>query len=198
MLCAPSQTVAVLPELWQSLSTMLMRPLPEECSEYFWSTYISKVPDRPLLHFLARQLGEYREFFGRASEHAAGTRPRADKWSEKEVLGHVCDTERIMSYRALRFARGDGQPLEGFDQDPYVREAHSNDRRIGDLMEEFEGIRKASLSLLGSLNEETEARSGVASGSQVTVRALAYIIAGHAEHHLLLLRAQRLGRGAAA
>lgn len=168
---------------------MLTRPESKEHAEYY-GRYISRVPDGPLLDFLSRQLGEYRELFSGVSDDASSAKPEPEKWSAKEVLGHVCDTERIMSYRALCFARGDTQDLHGFEQDDYVREARSNARPLAHLIAEFESIRGASIALLGSLPEDTALRSGLASNHPVSVRALAYIIAGHAEHHLGLLRAR--------
>jgi hypothetical protein len=168
---------------------MFTRPEPKEYAEYY-GQYISKVPDCPLLDFLSRQLGEYRELFSGVTDDAASLRPEPNKWSAKEVLGHVSDAERIMSYRALRFARGDARELAGFEQDDYVREANSNRRPLPQLISELESVRRASIALLGSLPEEATVRSGVASKNPVSVRALAYIIAGHAEHHLVQLRAR--------
>jgi hypothetical protein len=168
---------------------MLTRPKTNEYAEPY-AKYISQVPDGPLLDFLSRQLGDYRELFSGVTDDAASVRPEPNKWSAKEVLGHVCDAERIMSYRALRFARGDAQELAGFEQDDYVREAYSNTRPLPHLISELESVRRASIALLGSLPEEAAVRSGVASKNPVSVRALAYIIAGHAEHHLVQLRAR--------
>jgi hypothetical protein len=168
---------------------MLTRPQANEHAE-FYRNYISRVPDGSLLDFLCRQLGEYRELFSGVSDEVASAAHEPGKWSAKEVLGHICDVERVMSYRVLRFARGDAQPLPGFEQDDYVREAHSNSRQLADLMAEFESIRRASIALLGSLPEEAGTRSGIANEKSVTVRALAYVIAGHAQHHLEQLRAR--------
>ena len=95
-----------------------------------------------------------------------------------------------MSYRALRFARGDEKELHGYEQDDYVREAGSNARSLQELLSEFEAVRKSTLALLGSLPAGVETRGGVANGNPVTVRALAYIVAGHAQHHYELLKAQ--------
>ena len=103
-----------------------------------------------------------------------------------------------MTYRALRFARGDDSELRGFEQDDYVRQANSNSRSVDDLLSEFESIRKATIALFGSLPPEAEMLSGVANENRVTVRALAYIAAGHAQHHLEALKAgfaQRAGTG---
>lgn len=168
-------------------SVMLNRPERSEYTEYYHQ-YISRVPEGALLDFLTRQLGDYRELFSGVSDTGAGQRPEPKKWSAKEVLGHVSDAERIMSYRALRFARGDSRELHGFEQDDYVREANFNSRSLCDLLTEFESVRKATIALLGSLDPQAESRKGVANNNTVSVRALAYIIAGHAQHHLEQLR----------
>ena len=108
----------------------------------------------------------------------------------KEIIGHLCDAERIQSYRALRFARGDQQELHGFEQDDYVREAHSDTRNLSELLDEFDGIRSSTVTLLKSFPPDVGQRSGVANGAPVTVRAMAYIIAGHTQHHYELLKAR--------
>jgi hypothetical protein len=176
---------------------MLTRPEPNEYAE-FYRNYIALVPDGSLLDFLSRQLGDYRELFIGVSEDAAAASPQPGKWSSKEVLGHVCDAERIMSYRVLRFARGDARELLGFEQDDFVREANSNARSLSDLLTEFESVRRASIALLGSLPKEAASRSGIANKNPVTVRALAYVIGGHAQHHLERLRAGSSRAGAKA
>ncbi len=168
---------------------MLSRPDSSEYAE-FYKNYISRVPEGPVLEFMNRQIGDYRQSLRGMSEEAAGAAPAPGKWSVKQVLGHLCDTERVMAYRALRFARGDQKELQGFEQDDYVRAAHSNSRSVEDLMAELEGIRKATVALFSSLPPEAECRAGVANGNPVTVRALAYIVAGHAQHHYELLKAR--------
>ena len=171
---------------------MLTRP---DSTEYanFYTNYIALVPEGPVIDFLGKQLGNYRQLLAGVSDEAATAAPAPGKWSIKQVLGHLCDTERVITYRALRFARGDAGELRGFEQDDYVREAHSNSRSVDDLLTELESVRKATIALLGSLPPEAESRAGVANGNPVTVRALAYIAAGHAQHHFELLKAG-LGR----
>jgi DinB superfamily len=159
---------------------MLSRPNPTEHAE-FYKNYIARVPEGPVLNFLAKQLGDYRQLLVGVSDEAATAAPAPGKWSIKQVLGHLCDAERVMTYRALRFARGDAGELRGFEQDDYVREAHSNSRSLDDLFTEFESIRKATIGFFGSLRDEAATRAGIANGNKVTVRALAYIAAGHAE-----------------
>ncbi len=178
----------LFPYLWHSLFIMISRP---DSSEYaaFYTNYIGKVPEGSLLEFLAKQAGDYRQLLVGVSDASASAEPAPGKWSIKQVLGHISDTERVITYRALRFARGDSQELPGFEQDDYAREANSNSRSLEDLLGEFESVRKASLALLGSLPPGAEKREGVANGNRVTVRALAYIVAGHAQHHYEGLKA---------
>lgn len=168
---------------------MLTRP---ESTEYadFYRNYIAKVPDGPLLDFLTKQPGNYRQLLTGVSSDDAATPTAPGKWSMKQILGHLCDTERVISYRALRFARGDGKELPGFEQDDYVRAAGSNSRSLADLLSELDAVRKSTLALFSSFAPGVEMRRGVANGNPVTVRALAYIVAGHAQHHYELLKAQ--------
>ena len=171
---------------------MLTRP---DRSEYadFYTNYIAGVPEGNVLDFLAKQPGDYRQLLVGISEEAASAAPAAGKWSVKQMLGHVCDAERVMGYRALRFSRGDGTELPGFEQDDYVREANSNSRNLDDLLDEFESVRKATLALFRSLPPGAENRRGMANKNPVTVRALAYIAAGHAKHHYEVLKKRRAG-----
>jgi len=168
---------------------MLTRPARSEYAD-FYADYIAKVPDGDLLAFLSAQMGEYRALLGKLSDNQASARPQPGKWNVKEILGHLCDAERIQSYRALRFARGDQNELQGFEQDDYVREAHSDARSLSELLQEFEVVRSSTLALLKSFPAGVEQRSGIANGAPVTVRAMAYIIAGHTQHHLELLKKQ--------
>lgn len=174
---------------------MLSRPDITEYAEYY-KNYIARVPDGSLTDFLAQQAKRYRQLLAEVSSHDASAPTAPGKWSIKQVLGHICDAERVMAYRALRLARGDQKELQGFEQDDYVREAASNSRSLEDLLEEFESVRKATISLFNSLPPGTDTRAGVANGNRVTVRALAYIVAGHAQHHYDLLKAGS-GRSAA-
>ena len=121
------------------------------------------------------------------NEEDGNYRYAPDKWSAKEVLGHVCDTERIFAYRALRFSRADATPLAGFEQDDYVRNGPFANRSLEDLVEDFIAVRRASISLFRNLDEAAWSCRGVANKSEVTVRALAYIIAGHELHHRRIL-----------
>ena len=114
------------------------------------------------------------------------------KWTIKEVLGHMTDTERILSFRALSFARGESQKLAGFDQDDYVKKANFNDQPLRDLLSQYQTVRKATYQLFDSFSPDMLLNQGMASGSPFTVRALGFIIAGHELHHLGILKSMYL------
>ena len=126
------------------------------------------------------------------SEAEGDLRYAPDKWTLKEVLGHLNDTERIMSYRALRIARGDQTPIEGFEQDDYVRNAPFARRPLADLIEDYIAVRRATISLFRNLDDAAWIRRGVANKNEISVRALAYIIAGHELHHRRMLEEKYL------
>ncbi|HEX5726419.1 MAG TPA: DinB family protein, partial [Longimicrobiaceae bacterium] len=122
-----------------------------------------------------------------------GHRYAEGKWSIREVAGHLADTERIITYRALRIARGDATPLPGFDENAYVAAAGFDARPLESLVAEWEAVREATLAFFRSVDAEAAARRGTANDNAVSVRALAHIVAGHAEHHLEILRTRYLG-----
>ena len=169
---------------------MLSRPERNEYAD-FYADYVAHVPDGPIEEFLLKQWDELVAVIQGVPEDEASKPPAPGKWSVKQVLGHLCDTERVMSYRMMRFARGDQKELQGFEQDDYVAAADSNSRVRHDLMVEFKNIRGATIALVGSIAPEAESRKGVASGHPVSVRALSYIIAGHAQRHLNLMKEAR-------
>ena len=171
---------------------MISRPADNEYAP-FYATYISKVPDGDLLNFMELQPDEFNGLVNDLNDEQAIEPPTPGKWSVKQMLGHVCDTERIMGYRALRFARADKTEIEGFEQDDYVVAANSNARSTSELLAELKSVRGATLSLLESLTTTESERSGIANRKSISVRALAYVIAGHAQHHLELLRKQLAG-----
>jgi hypothetical protein len=109
------------------------------------------------------------------------------KWSIKEVLGHLIDGERIFAYRVFRIARADETPIEGFEQDGYIENAHSNERSFGGLLEEFNLLRRANLLFFDHLRDEQWRFVGVANNSRISVRAIAFIMAGHVRHHTNIL-----------
>ncbi len=162
------------------------RPEPGEYAP-FYETYISKVKGSDILGILDAQRLQMAQLFAAHSERDGNFRYAPDKWTVKEALGHVIDSERIFVYRALRIARGDQTPLASFEQDDYVRGGNFAERTLADLAEEFGLVRAASIALFRSLQREAWQRRGVASEKEVTVRALAFIVAGHEIHHRLIL-----------
>ncbi len=164
----------------------IARPQPGEYSPYY-DRYISLVADNDILRTLEEQRRQMMLALSGRSEADGDFRYAPDKWSAKEVLGHVCDTERIFAYRALRIARADATPMEGFEQDDYVRNGPFAYRPLADLIEDYIAVRRATVSLLRSLDEAAWSRRGIANKNEVSVRGLAYIIAGHELHHRRIL-----------
>jgi len=162
------------------------RPQAGEYAPYY-DRYISLVPGNDILNTLDRQRREMMMLLSGCNDRDGDFRYAPEKWSAKEVLGHVCDTERIFAYRALRISRADSTPIEGFEQDDYVRNGPFANRPLADLVEDFIAVRRATLSLLRNLDEPAWMRRGAANKNEVTVRALAYIIAGHELHHRRIL-----------
>jgi hypothetical protein len=162
------------------------RPAPGDYAPYA-EQYVVLVAGDDILETLRTQLKRTTTLFSGRSERDGNFRYAPDKWTVKEVVGHVADTERIFAYRALRIARGDQTPLSGFEQEDYVRAARFGGRRLADLVEEYSDVRQASLALFDSLDEEAWLRRGVASDNPVTVLALSYLIAGHELHHRKIL-----------
>src|SRR5206468_3625211 len=159
----------------------------EEHSPYY-SRYIDLVPEGNLVDLLVEQQLDTLGMLRRVDEGRGTYAYAPGKWTIKEVIGHMSDAERVFSYRALRFARGDATPLASFDENTYVPAGRFNDRRVGSLIDEFQSIGAATVHLFRYLSDEELMRSGVASGNPISVRALGYIIAGHERHHANLLR----------
>jgi len=162
------------------------RPVAAEYAPYY-GRYIDKVPDGDLLRTLEDQGRETQAVLARLSEAKALHRYAPGKWSVKEVIGHVTDTERVYSYRALRFARGDATALPGFDENAWVPAGSFDARSLADLAAELDAVRRATLTLFRGLDAAALARRGTASDNAVSVRAIAWIIAGHERHHVALL-----------
>jgi uncharacterized damage-inducible protein DinB len=165
---------------------VIARPQPGEYAPYY-DRYISLVQGEDILDTLDQQRRQTMLLLSGRNDEDGDFRYAPGKWSAKEVLGHVCDTERIFAYRALRIARADATPVEGFEQDDYVRNGPFAQRPLADLVEDFIAVRRATLSLLRNLDEAAWSRRGIANNNEVTVRALAYTIAGHELHHRRIL-----------
>jgi len=168
------------------------RPDPGEYDPYY-QAYISRVPDGSLLTILDDQGRETQRLLAGIADAKALHRYAPGKWSVKEVVGHVTDAERIFAYRALRFARGDRTPLSGFDENVYAPAGKFDARPLADLAAELDAVRRATLALFGGLDAATLERRGPANQHEISVRALAYVIAGHERHHVAILRERYLG-----
>ena len=167
-------------------------------SEYapFYAGYVARVPDGDVVELLRIQIGETLALLRQVPEERGEHRYADGKWSIKEVVGHMADTERIMCYRALRIARGDRTPLPGFDENAFVQHSEFGRRTLASLVAELELVRAASIPMFESFSAEQAARIGIASEREVTARALAYIVAGHERHHVAVLRERYLeGQG---
>jgi hypothetical protein len=169
------------------------RPGAEEYFEYY-GTYIALVPGDDALPTLTTHIDSWAPALRKLSDARALHRYAPGKWSVKEVLNHIADGERVFSYRALRFARADQTPLPGFDENAWAPNAGSDRRTVADLVDELVAVRAASVALYRSLDLDALARRGEANGKAISVRALAWITAGHAIHHQGILM-QRYGLG---
>ena len=167
----------------------MKRPEANEYAEYY-GKYIAKVPGADVVGVLESQRLQMLQLFAGRSERDGNFRYAPDKWTIKEVLGHVTDAERIFTYRALRIARGDQTPLPGFEQDDFVKNGGFGTRTLADIVEEFGAVRGASIALFRSLDDAAWSKRGLASQKEVTVRALGFITAGHQIHHRAILEEQ--------
>src|SRR5689334_18244327 len=169
----------------------ISKPAAGEYNPYY-SKYIDLVPDGDVAGTLASQIGGTLAALRALSDADSLKRYAPGKWSIREMLGHMNDTERIFAYRALRIARGDKTPLAGFEQDDYIAPGKFDARSWPGLIDELEAIRKSNLAMFRGLDEAAWQRTGTASNNPVSVRALAYIIAGHERHHMNVLREKYL------
>ncbi len=158
----------------------------------YYSKYVSLVAEKDVVAAIEYQIDDTTSLLEGLSEETGTFRYAEGKWSVKELIGHVIDTERIFAYRALRIARDDRTPIEGFEQDEYIQNADFDNRTIISLCREFEALRRSNILMLNSFSEAEWLRMGTASGNAVSVRALAYIIAGHELHHIKILRERYL------
>jgi hypothetical protein len=172
---------------------MLKRPLPSEYPPPF-AGYVDHVPEVDVVGALGAQVDVLRQLAAVISPERETYAYAPDKWTIRQLVGHLGDVERVFSFRALCFARSDQTPLPGFDENAYVENSRFNDTRLGDLIEEFVLLRSSNLKMFTSLSEAQWSATGVANGKSISVRALAYVMVGHVRHHVAMLR-DRYGVG---
>ncbi len=169
------------------------RPTAAEVAEYYF-TYIDKVPDGDVLEHLEKQIVETRALLEPIDETRASLRYQADKWSVKQVVGHLADTERVFAYRALAFSRGDPQAIPGMDQELWMNQSRFDELPLSAILADLVAIRESTLTLFRGFSEEQWLRRGTASEVPFQAGAIAWIIAGHELHHRSVLE-ERYGIG---
>jgi len=172
---------------------MIEIPRPE-ASEFasYYVPYVARVPAGNLLDVMQRQGRDFVAMIRGVPEGRASFRYEPGKWSVKQVVGHVCDAERIFTYRALCFSRGEQASLPGFDENAYAPASGADLRPIAELAAEYEAIRGATLALFSGMSESMLTNRGTANGNPFTVRAVAYIVVGHTFHHAAILKERYL------
>lgn len=158
----------------------------------YFQRYINQVPEGNILTILTGLAESTHQFLQNLPEEKGNYAYATGKWTIKEVIGHLCDAERVFAYRALRFARNDSTPLPSFEQDDYVANASFSSCPLQDIAEEFFLIRKANIALFRTFNAEVLKRKGIASDYEISVEALLYCIAGHELHHLKVIKEKYL------
>jgi len=159
--------------------------------------YISRVEGADLIETLKRNIAETTNFLKSVPAEKLNYRYAEGKWTILQVVQHLIDTERIMTYRALTFARNDKTELPGFEENDYAAAANTEERNIDDLINEYNAVRNASILMLKGFNDEILQRSGIANRGRVTVNALAWVIAGHELHHVAIIKERYLDQQSA-
>lgn len=158
----------------------------------FYDSYIARVKDSDILATLEEQMNSTYELLNSIGEDKGNYAYEPGKWTIKELVGHLADSERVFGYRALRFSRKDKTEIAGYEQDDYVANSNFNDRTLKDLADELLSLRKSNLILFRSFTDDMLKMTGVANGSEVSVDALLYIIAGHEKHHINVIKEKYL------
>ena len=169
----------------------MSRPDTNEYAPYY-ERYVSLVAETDIVNVLGAQPTQLQDLLTAMPEDRGAFRYAEGKWSVKELISHLIDGERIFAYRVLRISRADETPIEGFEQDGYIENSHANERSFAELLEEFSLLRRANMIMFKNLDDGDWQRTGTASEATVSVRALAYIMAGHVDHHLNILRERYL------
>jgi len=170
----------------------ISRPEEGEYAPYAMA-YISLVPDDDVLQHLQQNAAAVKEMIKALPEEMLNKGYAPSKWTLKEVLVHIIDTERVFAYRAMCISRNDKTLFPGYEQDDYVRFSNANERSIENIMAEYESVRASSIAMLNSLSDDMLLRTGTANNAQVSVRGIAYQIAGHELHHLNIIKERYLG-----
>ena len=168
------------------------RPQTGEYNTYY-QKYIDLAAEDDIVAGLDAQARETGALLGKLTDAQAAHRYAPDKWSIKQIVGHITDAERVFAYRILAIARGEMKPLPGFDQEPYVVNGGFDGRTMSDLAEELATVRRANVMMMRALSDEAWRRIGTASENPVSARALAFIMLGHERHHLRIIRERYLG-----
>jgi hypothetical protein len=169
----------------------IARPAAAEYA-HFHASYVAMVPEGDVLALLKKQGGETLRLLGRLGEKKSKHRYAPGKWSIREVVGHLIDAERVFTYRALTFARGDKGPLPGFDENGWASASNAERRTLKSLCQEMQSLRETTLALFKGFGPEELARTGVASGQAMSVRGLLYVTTGHERHHVKILKERYL------
>ena len=167
------------------------RPLPAEYADYY-EGYVDQVSESEIIQVLRSELDDLDVLLGRVPPEKETYAYADGKWTIREVVGHLIDGERVFGYRALCIARSEKQNLPGFDQNEYLANAPYNGTELEDLLSEMRLVRLSNIAMFRTLDEAAWTRVGTANGNEVTVRAIAFIMAGHARHHMNVLRERYL------
>ncbi len=167
---------------------MIISPPKKTESFGYFDRYINKVPYKDLIKGFDESYGDFFDFIDDLPEETLNFRYQPDKWTIKEIIGHIIDCERVFAYRAMRFGRGDKTPLPGFDENEYAKNSNAGKRNIDELVVEFADVRDATESLFLSFDEEMLDSRGKANDIEVSVRALGFMIVGHQLHHLEIIK----------
>ncbi len=171
-----------------------VRPDETEYGE-FYHGYVRKIGTGNIIDILMNQMQETYTLINSLTPDESAYRYEEGKWTPKEIFGHMIDSERVFSYRALAFSRGDSNELPGFDQDAYVENANFNDRSLQNLGNEYFALRNSNVHLFSSFTKTVMDREGIANKAKMTVRSIPFIIAGHERHHLDILHSRYKLRG---
>jgi hypothetical protein len=168
-----------------------MKPTTEETPE-FYRPYINALAEGELISTLEHSLEELMRTLSGLDESKGALKYAEDKWTIKELIVHLLDSERVFAYRALRFSRNDKTDLPGFEQNDYVPNSEANRQSLGDLLDHFRRLRASNIDLFSSFSEDQLSRTGTANGYPISVNTIGYILAGHQMHHLKIIRERYL------